>query len=247
MDVTSLKYSFYKSLDEKASSIANELQKKSKVTATILETIISLYESAKIELKFKNDYFESAYHSPITSELEFFISRILYHFSQLNNLKWKILLRRQKQKTAPDIRIEKKGNTVAIIEIKAKAGWIQPFLSSDRFDSDMLRLKNNIAKFDPQELIDKSKSQLKKYETTFNLKTKNIYFLLPTLILVHRKRYKRILSDYYKYFEKTSGLLRTNLILLSNNMLLDLSTCNNETIMEPTDNFERMIINLSKL
>ncbi len=65
-------------------------------------------------------------------------------------------------------RIEKKGKTIAIIEIKAKAGWIQPFLSSDRFDYDMKRLKDKKSEFNPETLIANSKKQLEKYKNAFS-------------------------------------------------------------------------------
>jgi hypothetical protein len=247
MDFFTFKRSYYKSLDQTATSIADSLSSEQKVTADILQVIIDLYKSAKVELDFADtNKFQSAYHSPITSELEFFISRILFHFSEKNNLGWTIYLRKQKGKTAPDIRIARKEKTIAIIEIKAKAGWIQPLLSQDRYDSDMLRLSNGKSKFNPDDLIASSKNQLQKYQNTFELDTEDIYFFLPTLCLVHRKRYDKQVWDYCGYFEKTSGLSRDNLILLSSNMLLDLSRANSTTQLQPTSSFERMIYKLKR-
>lgn len=248
MDIISSKLGYYNTLDSKAQAIAENLKNEKPVTNEIMKVIIDLYKSAKVEHNFTNiDKFESAYHSPITSELEFVISRILYHYSENNELGWKILLRKQKEKTAPDIRIERKQKTIAVIEIKAKAGWIQPFLSSDRFDYDMERLKNKKSEFNPEVLIRNSKNQLKKYKDTFHLEYENIYFLLPTLTLVHRKRYNKELYEYVEYFVKTSGLPTDNLILLSKNLRLNLSRADKIENLEPTSCFERMITKLKQL
>lgn len=247
MDLITLKSSYYAKLDQSAASIADNLSSEKMATTDILNLIIDLYKSAKVELLFSNkDKFQSAYHSPITSELEFVISRILFHFSERNILGWAIYLRKQKDKTAPDIRIEHNGKTIAIIEIKAKAGWIQPFLSQDKYDYDMIRLNSGKSTFNPDVLIANSKKQLQKYQEAFKLESEDIYFFLPTLFLVHRKRYDKEVWDYADYFEKTSGLYRDNLILLSSNMLLDLSNAES-TKLQPTQSFERMIYKLKRL
>lgn len=247
MTIYSHKLKYYEELDSSALKIAQDLRSKKEVSAEIMNVIIDLYKAAKVEQRFVDQQkFESAYHSPITSELEFFISRILVHYSEVNKLGWKILLRKQKQKTAPDIRIERDGKTFAIIEIKAKAGWIQPFLSQDRFDYDMKRLNDKKSKFNPNDLINTSKAQLKKYMQTFNVESDGIFFLLPTLILVHRQRYKKELYDYTEYFKKTSGLPSDNLVLLSTNMLLDLSNVNGDGNLSATKSFEYMMHRLHK-
>ncbi|MBL0255097.1 MAG: hypothetical protein IPQ27_09070 [Chitinophagaceae bacterium] len=107
-------------IDKIAKSIAEDFTGGQKITERLLKTIIDLYQSAKVEQAFKDEYFETAYHSPITGELEFFIARILFHYSALNDKKWKIYLRRQESKTAPDIRLLKNDKTFAIIEVKAR-------------------------------------------------------------------------------------------------------------------------------
>lgn len=226
-------------IDKIARSISEEYILGQKITERVLETIIDLYQSAKVEQKFKDEYFETAYHSPITGELEFFIARILFHYSALVDKKWKIYLRRQESKTAPDIRLLKDDKTFAIIEVKAKAGWIQPFLSSERYQHDKNRLANGKSIFDPDDLISNSKNQLNKYFTTFGLTNNDIFLFLPTLALVHRKKYLTELPEYYTYFASTSGLPAENLILLSNNMRLDLSY--KTTDLDPTDNFEKLM------
>jgi hypothetical protein len=130
---------YYQDIDENAKAIATDFVRQLPITDKVLNAIISMYQSAKVEQEFKDDFFETAYHSPITGELEFFISRILYYQSKALNKNWKILLRRQEKKTAPDIRLVKNNKTFAIIEVKAKAGWIQPFLSPERFQNDKKR------------------------------------------------------------------------------------------------------------
>lgn len=71
-----IKKELYQVIDKNAKSLALDFSKGKLITNRILETIIELYESAKIERDFTDDYFQTAYHSPITGELEFFISRI---------------------------------------------------------------------------------------------------------------------------------------------------------------------------
>jgi hypothetical protein len=237
-----LKLKYYQSIDENAKDISQSFVAKMPITEKILKSIIEMYESAKVEQYFKDDYFESAYHSAITGELEFYISRILYHLSKFYNKKWKILLRRQENKTAPDIRIIRDEKTLAIIEIKAKAGWIQPFLSPERYKNDKEKLKSGKSDYNPDNLITNSRNQLKKYFDTFNISNEDVFLFLPTLALVHRKKYITDLNGYYDYFEKTSGLPGENLILLSSNKRLDLSYKTDD--LSPTDNFEKL---LSKL
>jgi hypothetical protein len=226
---------YYMDLDENAKLLAREYSNKSLITEKILKIINSLYQYAKIEQEFKDEFFESAYHSPITGELEFLIARILFHFSQLNGKGWKIYLRRQESKTAPDIRLLKGNKTFAIIEVKAKAGWIQPFLSPERYNNDKNKFNNKKSKHDPDILISSSRSQLDKYFKTFKLESKDVYLFLPTLALVHRKKYLTDLPEYYNYFASTSGLPAENLIHLSRSI----------SQLEPTDNFERLLERLS--
>lgn len=235
---------YYQDIDENAYMIASEFVQKRPITEKVLNAIISMYESAKVEHHFKDDFFDTAYHSPITGELEFFISRVLYHESKLLKKNWKILLRKQEQKTAPDIRLLKDNKTFAIIEIKAKAGWIQPFLSPERYQHDKQRLNNGETNFDPAHLIQNSKNQLRKYFDTFGITNNDVFLFLPTLALVHRKKYNTDLNGYYEYFATTSGLPKENLILLSKNKRLDLSYRTNELL--PTNDLEKLLTKLSE-
>ena len=215
------------------------------ITNLLLKYINELYNSARLDASFKNKNFESAYHNPISSDLEFLVARILYHYSIYKKLNWKIYLRRQVGKTAPDIRIDKNGKTIAIVEIKAKAGWIQSFFSVEKFRKDMKRFKEGKTKKHPNELLKVVKKQFKKYYQEFNIKPDKIFVLLPTWALVHRKKSTLRVKDYYKEFAKNSGLPKDNLILLSNNLLLNLSS-NSVKQYLPTDRFERFIGKISK-
>lgn len=231
--------SHYDELDRLAKGIAAMSIEGSEMSEAILKVVIELYKSAKVEELFKNDHFETAYHSPVTSELEFIVARVFYRYSQRNGKEWKVLLRRQVGKTAPDIRIEVNGRTLAVIEIKAKVGWIQPFFSPNRLKRDQERLKSGESAYDPDAAIQLSKNQLSKYVTNFQITPNDIFLLLPTLALVHRKKYETTLPDYYEYFGVTSGLPAENLILLSSNLNLDLSKRLGDLM--PTGNFERML------
>lgn len=233
-------------VDLRAKSIASEFVKGNLITAKILRTIVELYSSAQVEQLLKDEYFEAAYHAPVTGELEFFISRILFYYSESNKLQWKIHLRKQKSKVAPDIRISKNGETISVIEIKAKGGWIQPFLSLERYERDVAKYNTGNYHMNPEEVITKQRLQLSKYESKFGLQKNDIYYFLPTLALVHREKYASTISDYYEYFSSTSYLPKENFILLSNNRRLDLSSKPNLDNLEPTDNFERMIREISK-
>lgn len=246
MIVNTSKLKYYKSIDDNAKKIARGLKNKRNVSEDILKFIIVLYKYAKVENKFESDFFESAYHNPVTSELEFFISRIIYHYSVINKLGWKIYLRRQFKKAVPDIRIEKANKTIAILEIKAKAGWIQPLLSKDKFDYDRIRFKNKLSDFNPEDFLKKGKDQFTKYKKIFNLSGNEIYFILPTLVHAHHKNYKKKVKDYLKYFETTTGLPRNNLILLSEDLSLDLSTTSDSIDLSATIYFERMINRLNR-
>lgn len=241
----SYKKLYYDSIDKKAKKIADNFVAGDLVTEDILKFINELYDSAKVEQSFKTSSFETAYHAPISSELEFYIARIFYHLSELEGKKWKILLRRQQGKTAPDIRIEERGETIAIIEVKAKAGWIQPFFSEQRYNVDKERFEKG-SSFDPDALIRKSKLQLTKYSETFAITNRGIFLFLPTLALVHRKKYNTSLQEYRSYFSKTSGFPEENLILLSENKYLDLSLAIEGKELSPTRDFEKLLDKLLK-
>lgn len=234
-------------INDAAFEMARDYISTGAITQNIIKTIIELYASAKVEQVLKDDFFEAAYHTPITGELEFLISRILYHYSASEHLNWKILLRRQEKNNVPDIRIIKNCKNISIIEIKAKGGWIQPFLSKERFDKDMEKLTRRKSDFDPQQFIKVKRQQLNKYQETFGLEPDSIFFFIPTLAAVHRKYYKASLSDYLTYFETVSGLQQSNLVLLSSNLRLELA--NKKIDMNdlcPTIKFEEMLTAITK-
>jgi hypothetical protein len=235
---------YYDELDRIAEVAATCSLDDAQISEAILRTLGELYVAAKVEKEFENAFFETAYHSPVTSELEFFIARILYHYSVVNDRGWKVLLRRQERKTAPDIRLTKGGITFAVIEIKAKAGWMQGFFSPEKFAKDKAKFDSKEWAFDPGAGNEKSRDQLEKYFSTFGIGPEQVFLLLPTLALVHQKKSKMDLVGYYEYFSQTSGLPSENLVLLSGNMRLDLSY--NLGDLLPTGNFERMLGLLDK-
>lgn len=110
--------SYLERLDNLAGSAAKLPNDGTAISLLVLKTIVDLDKAAKVESSFTNENFETAYHSPITGELEFLVARILYHYSSLNGRGWKILLRRQVNKTAPDIRVEVQGKTIAVIRVR---------------------------------------------------------------------------------------------------------------------------------
>jgi hypothetical protein len=241
-----LKGSYFDYLDRKARHLAFTLKSKRNVTKLILDYIKELYKSANLEKAYNNESFESAYHNPVSSEMEFMISRMLYHYSNLKNLGWKIYLRRQVGKTAPDIRIEKNNKTLAIIEIKARAGWIQCFLSQETFNKELYKYKNSNGRAaDPRVLNKRLKDQLKKYYETFNITRNHIYVLLPTLKEVHRTNSDLKINNYLSFFSKTSKLPKQNLILLSYNLSLNLGEESDRKDYNPSDLLEGFIKRLT--
>lgn len=140
---------FYDELDQRAKVAASAGLDGVAITESILRTLADLYIAAKVEKEYENSFFETAYHSPVTGELEFFVARILFHYSIKHNKGWKVLLRRQERKTAPDIRLVVGGITFAVIEIKAKAGWIQSFFSPEQFAKDQAKFLLDEKLFDP--------------------------------------------------------------------------------------------------
>ena len=242
-----LNKSFYDGIDAMSADIANKLLNGETITKDLLLDIAELYEASKCEKLFENKNFEVAYHEAISSKMEFFISRILYHYSKLKLLGWKIYLRRQVGKTAPDVRIEKNGKTIAILELKAKTGWIQPLFSYDRFEKDMEKFKMKKTGKNPDDLIKRTISQMDKYVDTFSIKKQNIFFIIPTLREAHRIKYNKKLEDYRNYFKKITGLDDKNIIILSNNLGLDLDKIESKEEYEPTNEFENFIKYLSNL
>ncbi len=76
---------------------------------------------------------------------------------------------------------------VRFFVLKAKAAWIQPFLSPERYENDKNRLLNGKSGFNPDHLIASSKNQLTKYFDTFDITNNDVFLYLPTLALIHRK------------------------------------------------------------
>jgi len=228
-----IRLEFLNHLDRAAMQMAGLDLADTGISEGILRTLSELYVAAKVEKQFESDCFEVAYHSPVTGELEFLIARILFHFSDKRALGWKILLRRQEKKTAPDIRVVKNGLTIAVIEIKAKAGWMQGFFSPTQYELD----KAKYGATDPS--IQRARLQLEKYADAFGILPKNVFLLLPTLALVHRKKSATTIDGYLAHFAQISGLPSENLVLLSSNLDLDLSYRTGD--LEPTGAFERLL------
>lgn len=246
MNLVQSKKAYYKSLDDTALVIANEVvayrsEKEPVASISLMKEIANLYSSAKAEQFFKDDDFEAAYHSPISNDLEFLLSRILYHYAKLKKLSWKIYLRRQVGKAAPDIRIERDGKTIAVLEVKAKAGWIQAFFSRDREKSERKQLRAGRSYQDPRETIKRVRSQIDKYAKIYDIPRTSVFVFLPSFTHVHRVRSGRSVGDYIEDFVRNSKLKKKNLILLSNNPSLDLSNTNDEAVFNPTNNFEKFI------
>ncbi len=229
----------FQHLDALAKDIAECENNGNRMSEVLLRITSDLYIAAKVEKEFDGENFSSAYHSPITGDLEFLVGRILFHFSELNNLNWTIHVRRQKASTAPDIRIDKCGATVGIIEIKAKAGWMQSFFSPEQYARDKAKFDAESGEYDPDAGNLRSKNQLTKYGSAFGIGPESIFLLLPTLALVHRKKSTLSIQDYRKYFAETSAIPAENLVLLSSNLSLDLSYRMGN--LDPTGDFEGML------
>ena len=161
---------FYAQLDREALRLAVLAQNGQPITLEVLKVINILYSTAKLERQFIGNRFECAYHSPITADFEFFLARMIYHYAPQS----KVYLRRQVGRMAPDIRVTvgapSNEKTVAIIEIKVKAGWIQPFFSSDRELKDQKKIDaGNKTTIDPKRKIADVRGQLEKYQESFKI------------------------------------------------------------------------------
>jgi len=248
MDGTSYKENyylkFYQMIDEKANDIAKKISNNENVTSDVLQFINEIYnEVASYKEYFHDDKFEAAYHEPITSYLEFFIARILYHFSEIKKLGWKIYLRRQVGKkpyrVAPDIRIEKNGKTIAIIEIKAKVGWAQGMFSEQRFKKYEEKSEKTINEF---------RRTLEKYKNLFNIDYSQIFLLIPSLREAHKKTNNESFEKHRDWTSKSTGLSEENIIILSRNLELELEEKEVDRYkLSPTNYFENMIKKLERL
>jgi hypothetical protein len=232
-------------IDEKANDIAKKISNNENVTSDILQFINEIYiEVASYKEHFHDDNkFEAAYHEPITSYLEFFIARILYHFSEIKKLGWKIYLRRQVGKqpnrVVPDIRIEKNGKTIAIIEIKAKVGWAQGMFSEERFKKYEKKSRK---------IIDRFRETLKKYKNLFNIDYSQIFLLIPSLKEAHKKTSNESFEKHIDRTSESTGLSEENIIVLSKNLELELEEKEvDQNELSPTTDFENMIKKLEKL
>lgn len=234
-------------LESNAKTICQVFNETGLISEELMKAIREIYVSAKAESELNSDRFKVSYHMAITGDLEFLIGRIIHHYL-IHKSGVKVFVRCQVEKCAPDIRITKNGKNVAIIEIKATAGWIRPFLSKERYNNDFEKFKSGKSDFDPEKFIINQKKQLTKYKDTFKLKEKNIFFFIPTLAAAHNKKYTSKLNDYYKFFRKVSGLPKKNLILLSSDLTLGL----NNTVVDfqnlsPREDFEKMLKSIKTL
>lgn len=246
-----LKGSYFDYLDRKARHLAFTLKIKRNVTKLILDYIKELYKSANIEKAYNNESFESAYHNPVSSDMEFLISRMLYHYSNLKNLGWKIYLRRQVGKTAPDIRItNKKDKTIAIIEMKANVGWMQSVFSRDTYIKEMKKHRSGKG-LNPKESIKKAKQQIVKYHKTFEIPLSRIFIFLPALSGAHRSKSDNKIDDYKSFYSKNTGLPKNNVIVLSGELKLNLDKKADKLLKrnkyKSTGDFEALIKKLSKM
>lgn len=89
--------------------------------------------------------------------------------------------------------------------------------------------------------VTRFRAQCDKYCREFQLTKDRMFVLLPSWVLVHRKKSSRTIQDYEAAFLRNSDLSDHSLILLSSNLLLDLSSDRAQTAYEPTDRFEGFI------
>lgn len=245
MNIVALKENWYKAIDKEASKQALQLSQGELITEDTLLFIHFLYQSMQIEQQsFTDDNFESAYHPPITPDFEFLLARLFYHYGKIMGLQWKVLLRRQKQRSAPDIVVQNNQKTIAIIEIKAKAGWIQSQFSKNITDKFEATYNEGSSDFDPNAFNNRVKKQFEKYCQTYDTNLDQIYLLLPSLNEVHRKRSKQQVADYRHHFCGISGIPESNFILLSNNLKLNLSRSPLKESLIPTDQLEHLFWSL---
>jgi len=90
MSIIQARKSYINAVDAKAKEIAEKRHNKKSITNDILNFIKELYSAAKIEIENQQELpnFSQAYHNPITSDLEFFIARIIFHYGILYGANW---------------------------------------------------------------------------------------------------------------------------------------------------------------
>lgn len=225
----------------KALEIAERLTNNKPVSKEILRVVNELYKSSKLN-SFEDSNFDSAYHNPITSDFEFYLSRIFYHLSEMNGLGWSVHLRRQKNKCAPDIRVDKDGKPLFIIEVKVKAGWMQEVFSDERYNKDLEKYKAGKIKLNPAERRGKARNQLSKYEEKLNVPIERVFVLLASLENVHRKKYVNANVDTYKQtFIRNTGLPEENIVVLTSTLDKDLSKIASVDEVEASNDFEKIV------
>jgi hypothetical protein len=253
------KKEFFTRLDCEAKKIVkllikSELTGKKSATKHLLWVIHQLYKAEKTNF-LNNEGFKSSYHNPITSDLEFLVARVLFHYSIQEKLSWTIFLRcqekdmcsclnkRKKIKSfkmaAPDIRVVKDGKTIAIIEIKARVGWMQLCFSKERKKYYEEKVRNG-AEINIKKETDRLKIQIEKYQEHFQVPPKKIYLLLPSLSNAHRMKSGESYEDHENWVSKNSGLPRRNLIFLSKNLKLNLAGVWDDAQLDVTNKFESM-------
>jgi len=261
---------YYKKIDKWAMQNAEKLitgDPDSILSFDLLKQISSIYMGAKVESKIEpSKNFSAAYHTPITGDLEFLIARTLYNYSLVKELEWKIFLRKPKKMNdgmlVPDVRIDRGGKTIGIIEIKARVGWMQPFFSEEQRLKAIVRKERNPKAKDPEEIIKAAKDQLEKYIKGFGLaesKKQTMFMLVPSLEAAHRKKLTSLKSmeeiylEYKKTFSDHSGLEQQNLVVLTKDLNYDsgmIDKKNAKPILADqglvTDEFRKMVEVISK-
>jgi hypothetical protein len=268
----SKKMEYYELINKWAEQNAKKLDKgpglnSTKVSEDLLWQISGIYLGAKVENKMdKAQNFYAAYHTPITGDLELLIARTLYHYSQLKGLDWTIYLRKQVTKEVgvlvPDVRIDKDEETIGVIEIKARVGWIQPFFSDEQFKAAKSRFdKRPDRAKDPKLIVTSSQEQLKKYIDGFHLrdsKNQKLFMLVPSLKQVHRKKLEKgNNTDFYAKYKKTyavnSDLEEESLVVLTKDLHYDAGMVDKKSSKpiladqtKVTQDFENMVRSLTR-
>jgi hypothetical protein len=226
---------YLKDIDSDARKIAHKLSKGKKTTAMLLREINSLYESSDSIKSFNDSKYQVGYADSVSGDFEFLVSRILYHYSKLNNLSWKIYLRSQRSiqkkkkgkiQVAPDIRVEKGKKIIFILEVSVRGGWNQPLFSGERYKD--------------QGQIKKRRLRLNKYRKLFG-KHVRIFMLLPSLANIATIKRGKSIAYYQNYVSKAFDLPSKNFILLSNNKTLKLKKHKPLEDLMPTTKFEEFI------
>ena len=120
--------------------------------------------------------------------------------------------------------MERNGKTIAILEIKNKVGWMQQFFSKESEAKYLDRFNSGGSSKDPRKQIEEIRNQLLKYSVNFKVEKDKIFLLLPTFASVHRKNSHRTMEDYLSDFETNFTLSKENILIMSNNLSLHLST-----------------------